>query len=111
MQTMNHLCFLMGGDPLKACWYFQKLYRLPRSVREIMMVKVAEYHSRSEQWFSNNEYFADGIEVKGEVHLQYDMSRLPEEMQIYLPPLEPVSSSSESVTRAVKRIRLSSITS
>ena len=76
-----------------------------------MMAKVAEYHSRSEQWFSYEEYFTDGVYVKGENHPQYDMSRLPEEMQIYLPPLEPVPSPTDCVTRAVKRIRLSSITS
>lgn len=109
METMNHLYYLMGGDQLKACWYFQKLYRLPRSVREIMMSKVADYHSRSEQWFTFDEYFTVGIEVKGEIHPQFDMSRLPEEMQIYLPPLESTPPSTDSVRRAVKRIRLSSV--
>ena len=108
---MNHLYFLMGGDQLKACWYFQKLYRLPRSVREFMMLKVAEYHSRNEQWFTfDDQYYTQGVEVNGEMYPQFDMSRLPEEMQIYLPPLETVSPSTDSVRRAVKRIRLSSFT-
>lgn len=111
METMNHLYFLMGGDQLKACWYFQKLYRLPRSVREFMMLKVAEYHSRNEQWFTfDDQYYTQGVEVNGEMYPQFDMSRLPEEMQIYLPPLETVSPSTDSVRRAVKRIRLSSFT-
>ena len=109
METMNHLYFLMGGDQLKACWYFQKLFRLPKSVREIMMAKVAEYHSRNEPWFTfdDDEFFNEGMQVTGEMYPQFDMSRLPEEMQIYLPPLESVSST-DSVRRAVKRIRLSS---
>lgn len=109
METINQLCYLMGGDQLKACWYFQKLFRLPRSIREIMLAKVAEYHSRNEQWFTYDDYLHQGITVKGELHPQFDMSRLPEEMQIYLPPIESVSSSTDSVRRAVKRIRLSSL--
>lgn len=74
-----------------------------------MLAKVAEYHSRNEQWFTYDDYFNQGIHVKGELHPQFDMSRLPEEMQIYLPPVESVSSPTHSVRRAVKRIRLSSL--
>lgn len=109
MESLNQLCDLMGSDQLKACWYFQKLLRLPRSIREIMLAKVAEYHSKNEQWFTYDDYLSEGIHVKGELHSQFDMSRLPEEMQIYLPPIENGISPTDSVRRAVKRIRLSSL--